>query len=540
MKKGIRKRAFLSISTSLLILLAGILLVTRYAVAQSGNTPDSALAPTGLIASPYIGETTPTSVVVAWATDSAGASEVHYSTDTSYSQTATATSFSSDGKYWHSATITGLTADTVYHYRVFTGGVDLTPWSDVTFTTAPPATATQVTFAALGDDRPPSLSANPTQAALDVAYQMTQQNFDFVVHAGDIVYRGGVCSGSNSGWNQYLRDYFDVYEATIKQTPLYPVVGTHELGSGSNVCGYQAYTDVYYLPENAPSGDVERYYSFDWGNVHVISLNTEQNYDAGSAQYNWLESDLQNTDRRWIVVAFHNPPYSSGPHGNDTNVQAQLVPLFEQYGVDVVLNGHDHDYERTCPIKNNACTTIDNGGVVYIVTGGAGSPLYNRANPNAWFTANYSKSYHFMLLSVNDCQMDIQAIDDSGNQIDSYQIDKCLGNFAPQDSIGVSGGNDAQLSWQNVTQDSNGKGVTVAKYHVYRDTTPYLGQNATRVDTVNGPFGNAITWTDANRIGNAAVNYFYYVRSVVMDGQKEVLSEPSNPTGEFDFALTPE
>ncbi len=539
MPKTIYKSLLLTVIILLLALLTGVLIVTRHAIAQNGSAPDAALAPTGLVASPYIGETTPTSVVVAWATDTSGASEVRYSEDTSYSHTAAATSFASDGKTWHSATITGLTPDTTYHYRVYTGGVDLTPWSDVTFTTAPPDTATQVTFAALGDGRPNSTSASPNQAAWDVAYQMTQKNFDFAVHSGDIVYGGGVCSGSDSGWNQYLRAYFDVYEDSVKQTPFYPAIGNHELGSGSSACGYHAYTDVYHLPENAPSGDEERYYAFDWGNVHVISLNTEQNYNVGSAQYNWLENDLQNTDRRWIVVAFHRPPYSSGPHGSNTDVQDQLVPLFEQYGVDVVLNGHDHDYERTCPIKNDACTTIDDGGVVYFVTGGAGAPLYSQNDPNAWFTAKYSKSHHFMLLSVNDCQMNIQAIDDNGNVIDSYQIDKCLGNFAPSDSISIAGGDDVQLSWQNVTQDSNGKAIDVVKYYVYRDTTPYLGENATLADTVNGPFGSTVTWTDANHIGDSAVNYFYYGRSVVLDGQKEMLSEVSNHTGEFDFTLTP-
>ncbi len=539
MSKNTYKRLSLNTIILLFVLLAGIMVVSKRVRAQSGGDGTSTLAPHVLTASPYIGETSPSSVVIAWATDTAGASEVRYSTDTSYSQTATATTFSSDGKYWHSATITGLAADATYHYRVYTGGVDLTPWTDVTFRTAPPDTATQVTFAALGDGRPNSTSSNPNMAAWDVAYQMSQQNFDFAVHSGDIVYGGGVCSGSNSGWNQYLRAYFDVYEDSIKQTPFYPAIGNHELGSGSSACGYHAYTDVYHLPENAPSGYAERYYSFDWGNVHVIALNTEENYSNGSTQYNWLENDLQNTDRRWIVVAFHRPPYSSGPHGSNTNVRDKLVPLFEQYGVDVVLNGHDHDYERTCPIKNNACTSIDEGGVVYFVTGGAGAPLYNQGDPNAWFTAKYSKSYHFMLLSVNDCQMDIQAIDKNGNIIDTDQIDKCLGNFSPHDSIGITGGDDVQLSWQNVTQDSNGKNITVEKYHVYRDTTPYLGENATQVDTVNGPFGGAVTWTDANRIGDTAVNYFYYVRSVVMDGVREIISEPSNPTGEFDFALVP-
>jgi len=525
--------------TLLITLTVGLLAAFSIGTQAASPISDARITTaTLLVASPYVGETTPTSVVVAWATDTSGSSEVRYSTDTSYSQTATASTFTSDGKYWHSATVTGLTADTTYHYRVYTNGVDLTPWADVTFHTAPPDTATQVTFAALGDGRPNSKSDPPTQAAWDVANQMTQRNFDFAVHSGDIVQAGGVCSGSYSSWNQYLNAYFNLYRDSIKDTPFFTAIGNHELSGGSSSCGYHAYTDVYHLPENAGYFDKERYYSFDWGNVHVISLNTEQYYSAGGTQYNWLENDLQNTDRRWIVVVFHRPPYSSGNHGSNTNLQNQLVPLFEQYGVDVVLNGHDHDYERTCPIKDDACTTIDDGGVVYFVTGGAGAPLYNnQSDPNAWFTAKYSKTHHFMLLSVNDCQMDIQAIDDQGNIFDTYQIDKCPGDFAPHDSISITGGDDVRHSWQHVTQDSTGASITVTKYYVYRDTTPYQGANATLADTVNGPFGSAVTWTDANHIGDPATNYYYYVRSVVMDGPTEVLSELSNHTGEFDFAL---
>jgi len=530
---------FALLSSLAVFILAAVLYSLVFHVKEVRAGTSQQLNPNSLVVSPYIGETTPTSVVVAWATDTSGSSEVHYSTDTSYSQTAAATSFSADGKYWHSATITGLTADTTYHYRVYTSGVDLTPWTNVTFRTAPSADATQITFAGLGDSRPGSTSSTPSTAARNVAAQMAQRDFAFAIHTGDIVYGGGVCTGSNSGWNQYLRGYFDLYEDSIKEVPFYTAIGNHELGSGSASCGYDAYTGVYYLPENAPSGDEERYYSYDWGNIHVVVLNTEQNFATGSAQYNWLENDLQNTDRRWIVAAFHRPPYSSGPHGSDEDVQDYLVPLLEQYGVDVVLNGHDHIYERTCPIKDGACTTIDDGGVVYFVTGGAGASSYSPGS--SWFTAKASNKHHFMMLSVDDCTMNIETIDEYGNVFDTLEIDKCLGNFAPNDDISITNGDDAQLFWQHVTQDSAGKDITVAKYYTYRDTTPYKGTSATKADTVNGPFStnNPVTWTDANHIGDPATNYFYYVRSVVMDGVRELLSEPSNHTGEFDFALTP-
>jgi len=201
--------------------------------------------------------------------------------------------------------------------------------------------------------------------------------------------------------------------------PFYPSVGNHELYGGS--CGYQGYTDVYYLPENAPSGDEEEYYSFDWGNTHFVALDTNQNYSAGSTQYNWLVNDLQSSTQPWKFVFFHHPPYSSGPHGSTNEVQTHLVPIFETYGVSVVFSGHDHHYERTCPILNNTCTTPQDGGVVYYVTGGGGAPLYPAFGN--WFTAYSDSLNHFLKVEVNDCWLRVDAIDTNGYVFDSYEID---------------------------------------------------------------------------------------------------------------------
>jgi hypothetical protein len=379
-------------------------------------------AQVGLLVYPYLGETTATSVVISWATDSTGDSEVRYSLDQSYSNVVAAINSTYDGKYWHSATITGLMADTTYYYKVYTAGEDVTPWLEITFTTAPEPTATGFTFVALGDSRPWGVSLPPSPGALDVAAEMDQHSFDLALHTGDIPNSGGICSGDDSSWNQYIRAYFDVYQESMGDTPFYPSVGNHELNGGS--CGYQGYTDVYYLPGNAPSGDEEEYYSFDWGNAHFVALDTNQDYSAGSAQYNWLVNDLQTSTQPWKFVFFHHPAYSSGAHGSTGGVQTHLVPIFETYGVDVVLNGHDHHYERTCSILDGTCTTSQDGGVVYVVTGGGGAPLYPVGSN--WFTAYCNSLYHFLRVEVNDCWLRLDAIDTSGNVFDSYEIDRCV------------------------------------------------------------------------------------------------------------------
>jgi hypothetical protein len=363
---------------------------------------DHAKISRSLLVYPYLGETTPTSVVVSWATDGAGASEVRYGE----SNVVTATTNIYNGKYWHSATITGLTPDTTYNYRIYTAGHDLTPWPEITFTTAPESN--QFTFVVMGDSRPGDAHSPPSQAALDVATEMSQHRFDLALHTGDIVNSGGTCSGDDSSWNQYIRDYFNLYRESIGHIPFYPSIGNHDLYGGS--CGYQGYSDVFHLPA---------YYSFDWGNAHFVTLDTTQSYRPGSPQYEWLVDDLQ-TNSPWKFVFFHHPAYSSGHHGSTSDVQSHLVPIFEEYGVDLVFNGHDHLYERTCPILDDAC---EEGGVVYYVTGGGGASLYNAGNE--WFTAFSRRTHHFLTVEVDDCRLRVDAV--SGSVFDSYEIDHCDG-----------------------------------------------------------------------------------------------------------------
>ncbi len=386
----------------------------------STSTPTVAQGPPGLLVYPYLGSTTTGSVVISWATDSAGASEVRYSLDQDYSDVVPAASNTYDGKHWHSAVITGLAANTTYYYKAYTDSDDVTPWSEIRFTTAP-GSAAGFTFVALGDSRPYTASSPPSQGALDVAAEMDRHSFDLAIHSGDIVNQGGICSGDNSAWNQYIRAYFDLYQGSMGSIPFYPSVGNHELNGGS--CGYQAYTDVYDLPENAPPGDREEYFSYDWGQVHFVVLDTNQSYTTGSSQYDWLVNDLQATARPWKIVSFHHPAYSSGAHSSTSAVQAHLVPVFETYGVDVVFNGHDHHYERTCPILSDACTTPQDGGVVYYVTGGGGAPLYPALS--SWFTAYVASRNHFVEVEVDDCRLRLDAVATNGSVFDSYDIHRC-------------------------------------------------------------------------------------------------------------------
>ena len=357
-----------------------------------------------LVRAPYVQSVTATSAIIAWATDTAGTSEVRYSTDQSYSRVTAASSRLINGQYAHAATLSGLCPHTTYYYKVFTGGNDLTPWEPVTFTTA--TVGDSFTFVAFGDGR------NATPASYAISAQMAQWDFDLAIHTGDITQHGT--------YVQFDNEYFAVYQDLIRRIPFFPALGNHDYGINPP----QPYLDSFYLPENAPAGDEEYYYSFDWGNAHFIALDSNQDYSPGSAQYNWLVADLQaNADAFWKFVFFHHPAYSASSHGSTPAVQAHLVPLFESAGVDIVFNGHDHVYERTHPIRDGAISTVKEGGVVYIVTGGAGAPLY--AAGSDWWTAYSRSAYHFTRIDVANCALTLQAIDQDGNVFDTYTLNRC-------------------------------------------------------------------------------------------------------------------
>jgi hypothetical protein len=341
---------------------------------------------------------TDTTVTVTWrSTESTG--EVRYGTTAGYGQTAAAVSASYGGSWLHEAQLTGLVPGTTYHYTAG-AGASLTP--DRTFTTAPPrSAAASFRFAAYGDSR------TDDAARARVRAQVQAHQPAFSVDSGDLV---------EDGNNQALWDeWFTTMEPLVATTPFVSVVGNHEVNS---IRFYQQFA----LP-NRGSADTETYASWDYGNVHFVSLNTEIAYFAGSDQTQWLEADLAQASAdprvRWIIAVFHRPPYSSGSHGSEMAVREAWSALFEKYGVDLVFSGHDHHYERSLAFANGV-PQQDGSGVVYVVSGGAGAPLYGVVGSG--FTAFSRSIHHFVQLDVTPTTLSLQAIDEYGNVIDTATL----------------------------------------------------------------------------------------------------------------------
>jgi 3',5'-cyclic AMP phosphodiesterase CpdA len=259
------------------------------------------------------------------------------------------------------------------------------------FVTAPaPGSGAPVRFVVFGD----SGDGGPGQRA--VLEQLTRVPFDFIAHTGDLAYTHGRL--------HEIENYvFGVYAPLLRSHALFPASGNHDYRSEQAA----PFREVFALPENGGPAGRERYYSFDWGDVHVAVIDTEL---VGPTQAAWLDADLAASGARWKVVYGHKPPFSSGSHGSARNVRDVFVPIFERHQVPLVLSGHEHNYERTRPLR----------GVTYIVTGGGGR--YARSVGRSEFTAHSASVLHFVYIDATPSELVLHAIDATGREFDAVSI----------------------------------------------------------------------------------------------------------------------
>jgi hypothetical protein len=292
---------------------------------------------------------------------------------------------SADGAWQGVANIEGLEASTLYCYSLR----GLT--QPAGFRSAPaPGSGETVRFVVFGD------SGDGSGGQLAVHDQLFSVPFDLIVHTGDIAYDSGQRG-------ELEQNFFGVYADLLSEFPIYPIAGNHDHATEDAL----AFREAFVLPENGGREGSERWYSFDWGDVHFVGLDTEK---IGAAQAAWLDRDLAATDKAWKIVFGHKPPFSSGEHGSDAAFAAHFVPVIEKHGVQLVLGGHDHDYERTRPMS----------GTTYVVTGGGGRNT--RSVGSSSFTAFSEDVLHFVQVEVGPERLTLHAIDASGAEFDSARI----------------------------------------------------------------------------------------------------------------------
>ncbi len=372
-----------------------------------------------LVRGPYLQQVSDTGAIVVWATRQSGPASVMYWTgnQTPVSVTATSTLRASSSTgiptfYQHEATLTGLLASTTYSYDMRVSGEDVTPDVIDHFKTAPLTGTGTVRFVAFGD------SGAGTTAQSQVAARIETESFDFAVHTGDVAYSSGT-------YAEFESRFFPYYSSWLRARSILPAIGNHDDITGSAT----PYRQLFALPRDGASStfpnNAERFYSVDFGPLHLIALDTEaafQNAARRAEQLEWLEADLQAAQNRpWRVVFFHRPPFSSGAeHGSDLAVRQAFVPLFERYNVELVLNGHEHSYERTNPWKIG--TGANDQPVVYIVTGGGGAGLYPVGH-SAW-TAFSRSVNHYVRASATTTQISVEAVAADGVVFDGVVVSR--------------------------------------------------------------------------------------------------------------------
>jgi hypothetical protein len=245
-----------------------------------------------------------------------------------------------------------------------------------------------------------------------------------IILTGDYVSRGS----DPEGWDSFLSAYSAAFDYQ-----LYPCLGNHDTEVFD--LAYKRWN--YYKTFQRP-----RWYSTDIGNVHLVSLDSDLSWNPLSPerllleimQYHWFKKDLRSNAGKFNIVIWHAPAYSSHPadgkgHGSSLFMRHRYVPVCEALGVDLVLCGHNHWYERTLPIKNG-CASAE--GITYITSGGGGANLYPAAieqqdrlkdkEGNILTAANVSE-YHFCVLCVADNAITIKAVKYQTHEIlDSFEV----------------------------------------------------------------------------------------------------------------------
>jgi hypothetical protein len=310
-----------------------------------------------------------------------------------------------------SRAVTGLAPSAEQH-------VPLGEGREVTFRTArnPGEGFTWVAIGDSGVTRDIEGAPTPTARQQALCELMVAARPDLLVHVGDIEYY-------HSERRQYGPQFFEPYGPLLARCAVFPTPGNHDVRDGLK----SAYFDIF--PQGGESHE-NRFYSFDWGDVHFVSLDgSDDELPADHPQYAWLERDLAAVPAaRGIVVFQHFPIYSTGRHGmfvESPGVGQRLLPVLRRFGVGLFLCGHDHDYERSNPIE---------GGTTFVVTGGGGGELNlpSKENPSgwsvdpepAWSAKRDRERYHFVKFAVapGGRSAALEAIDQHGEVFDRATV----------------------------------------------------------------------------------------------------------------------
>ena len=344
----------------------------------------------------------PAQMEVLWQLSATATSTIEWGTDTGYG-TGSAQNDEYGTDHQHAYTIGGLASSTKYYYRVTTNGYAYTG----SFTSAPAPGTQQLKFLAYGDTRTNPAIHDQVAAAMVSAFTADPAYQTFTLFMGDFVNTGN----NETYWtNEFFTPTLANVRAEQANLPYQSCMGNHENSSPVLFTKYFPYPWV-----------AGRYWSFDYGPVHVTVLDQYTSYTSASAQLQWIANDLATTTKTWKIVLLHQPGWSSGNgHANDTNTQTLIQPLCVQYGVSLVFAGHNHNY----------CRAVVNG-VTHITTGGGGAPLEAplAGQPNVVASAMLN---HFCKIAIDGGVLRLQTVNSAnGALIDSFTLVRTVADNTP-------------------------------------------------------------------------------------------------------------
>ncbi|KAA3608342.1 MAG: hypothetical protein DWQ01_13340 [Planctomycetota bacterium] len=406
----------------------------------------SDIPPPELLRGPYLQLGTDQSVRIRWRTFSSSDSAVLYGpAPGNLNQLVSVPGHTTE----HEVELTGLQPDTVYYYAIGSTSGGILSGNDLQhfFRTHPPAGENRPFRAwILGD----SGTANTDARAVRDAYQTYtgSAHTDLWLMLGDNAYENGEDV-------EFQAAVFETYPEMLRKSVLWPTRGNDENSEA-------VYYGIFSMPTQGQAGGLasgsEAYYSFDFANVHFVCLDSDTSSRLpGGPMLTWLENDLASTMQPWIVAFWHHPPYSKGGHDSDVDADSggrlrdmrqYALPILEAYGVDLVLTGHSHSYERSFLIDghygystsfNPLTMLIDGGdgnpngdgayqkeigphaGTVYCVAGSSGS-ISSSGSLDHPVMYTSLRSLGSLVLEVDDLRMEVKFLDHQGQVQDSFTL----------------------------------------------------------------------------------------------------------------------
>jgi len=306
--------------------------------------------------------------------------------------------------YQYQADVLGLQPGTPYAYRITLNGATLTPRPGF-FSTAAPGPFSFLVFGDSGEDTSQQLALIPRMGA--------EPDISFLMHTGDLAYPQG-------SFALYDSNYFGLNASLFGRLPTFATPGNHDymVDSAAPFVASQVAPQC-----GVDASDVGRYYSFDWGDAHFTSIDTNLLPTASAARMlAWFENDLRSTSNFWKIVFLHHPPYPTGHHLGDPiceTVRARVNPILERNGVQLVLAGHEHGYERTLPLVADQ-QVPDGRGSTYVITGGGGADLHD-VNA-AGQTSVALSAYNYLRVSIDGMTLTVRAVGLDGGEIDRFVL----------------------------------------------------------------------------------------------------------------------